>query len=165
MIRYLIAFLALCLVAALAVAGWQHHALANAHAARDRAQAEAIASQFELSLSRIDRQVETHYLERIQIVHDAIKPIEIKVPVYVSPTTDRAFPLPVGFVRLHDAAADLSDLPTPGTIDGTASAVEASTAAGVVVSNYGTYHEIAEQLIALQAWVRERSKLECGAHE
>ena len=27
-----------------------------------------------------------------------------KVPIYVTPQTDRAFPLPWGFVRLHDAA-------------------------------------------------------------
>lgn len=87
------------------------------------------------------------------------KTVEIvrKVPVYVTKEVDRAFPLPCGFVRLHDAAArgiapSEVSLP-PGKSDGDACPVTASFAATVIVQNYGQYDLTAGQLKDLQAWV------------
>lgn len=64
-----------------------------------------------------------------------------KVAQYVSPETDRAFPLPCGFLRLHDAAANGIDaaavsLPT-GKADTDKCDVKASAAAGIIQDNYG----------------------------
>jgi hypothetical protein len=81
-----------------------------------------------------------------------------KVPQYVPPPVDARFPLPWGFVRLHDAAAAGVDLPaaTPGAggPDDAASGVAASAAAAVIVANYGDCRADQARLAALQAWAR-----------
>ena len=58
-------------------------------------------------------------------------------------------------MRLHDAAAT-GELPEPTRDAGAAAAgIALSAVAGTVVANYQTCHENAEQLRALQVWVRE----------
>ena len=60
-----------------------------------------------------------------------------------------------GFVRLHDAAA-ANALPEPARdADAAAAGIALSTVAGTVATNYQICHENAEQLRALQGWVRE----------
>lgn len=79
-----------------------------------------------------------------------------EVPSHVSPETDARFPLPVGLVRLHDAAAaglELSAVPDPaGRADGEASSIAPSQFAAVVATNYGTCREDQSRLSAWQAW-------------
>jgi hypothetical protein len=58
-------------------------------------------------------------------------------------------------VRLHDAAA-AGELPKPARdADAAATGLALSAVAGTFSANYQTCHENAEQLRALQAWVRE----------
>lgn len=63
-----------------------------------------------------------------------------RVQTYVSPETDRLFPLPCGFIRLHDAAARsvaAPAVPIPtGKADGDRCDVTASYAATVIQQNY-----------------------------
>lgn len=64
-----------------------------------------------------------------------------KVPQYVTPETDKRFPLPCGFVRLHDAGANgieaaAVSLPA-GKTDGDECPVTPSAAASIIQSNYG----------------------------
>ena len=95
--------------------------------------------------------------DRIGIVYRTLRE---EIPTHVSPETDRRFVLPVGLVRLHDAAArgvELSRVPDPaGEPDDAASRVQPSDLAGAVVDNYGACRADAEQLTALQAWVRRQ---------
>jgi hypothetical protein len=81
-----------------------------------------------------------------------------KVPEYVTPAADARYPLPWGFVRLHDAAVAGVDLPAvaagPDRPDDAPSDVAASTAAAVIVSNYGDCHADQDRLAAFQAWAR-----------
>jgi hypothetical protein len=68
---------------------------------------------------------------------------------------DAACTINRGFVRLHDAAA-AGELPEPARdADAAAAGIALSAVAGTVAANYQTCHENAEQLRALQAWVRE----------
>ena len=68
---------------------------------------------------------------------------------------DAACTINRGFVRLHDAAA-AGELPKPaGDADAPAAGLALSAVAGTVAGNYQSCHENAEQLRALQAWVRE----------
>lgn len=64
-----------------------------------------------------------------------------KVSQYVSPETDKHFPLPCGFVRLHDAGAngiEPAAVPLPaGKTDGDECPVTPSAAASIIQSNYG----------------------------
>ena len=80
-----------------------------------------------------------------------------KVPVHVTPAADRACVVPLGFVRVHDAAAagDLSALSgAPGQSDDAPSGLALSAVAGAVVANYGTCNTTAQQLSDLQAWLK-----------
>ena len=99
--------------------------------------------------------VVTEYVDRVRLMREKGDTIIKEVPVYVPAQADAACTVNRGFVRLHDAAA-AGELPTPtGDPDATASGLALSTVAGTVTANYQACHETAEQLRALQEWVRE----------
>jgi hypothetical protein len=153
--KYLTLTLAALLVVACGVAWWFHHEQADTSAQLVTAQAAAIASDFEASAARADVTRVTVYVDRVRVIHDATMTLQQEIPRYVTPDTDRAYPLPVGFVRVHDAAAaGVPLLPSAGDSDAAASGVAASTALGVIAGNYGACHEAAAQLTALQDWVK-----------
>lgn len=100
----------------------------------------------------------TKYVDRVKIVREAGATIIKEVPVYVSPEADAACVLSRGFVRLHDAAA-AGVVPEPaGGPDASPAGIALSTVAGTVADNYQRCRENAEQLIGLQAWIREMNK-------
>lgn len=99
--------------------------------------------------------VVTQYVDRVRVVREKGDTITKEVPVYVPVQADAACTINRGFVRLHDAAA-ASELPKPaGDADAPAAGLALSAVAGTVAGNYQSCHENAEQLRALQAWVRE----------
>ena len=99
--------------------------------------------------------VVTQYVDRVRIVREKGDTIIKEVPVYVPVQADAACTINRGFVRLHDAAA-AGALPEPaGDTDAAAADIALSTVAATVATNYQTCHETAEQLRALQTWVRE----------
>jgi hypothetical protein len=149
LLKPLATLLAALLLAALAVIVWQRHHSADLSARLARAQADTFAALFDASAARLDVKIVTRYVDRVRVVHDTTHTLQREIPSYVTPATDRAFPLPRGFVRLHDAAAT-GVLPGPArTTDAEASDVTASRAAGVITANYGTCLAIREQLNAV----------------
>jgi hypothetical protein len=99
--------------------------------------------------------VVTQYVDRVRVVREKGETIIKEVPVYVPVKADAACTINRGFVRLHDAAA-AGDLPEPaGDADAAAAGVALSAVAGTVAANYQTCHENAQQLRALQTWIRE----------
>ena len=84
--------------------------------------------------------------------------IEREVPTHVTAEIDDRFPVPVGFVRVHDAAAlglPVADVHDPaGRPDDAAADVAASEAATVIAGNYAACADTAERLRSLQAWWR-----------
>lgn len=90
-----------------------------------------------------------------QTVRVETRTIIEKVPVYVTVEADRLYPVPVGFVRLHDAAAAGSSATLP---DGAGEPADApsglafSAVARTVVGNYGQCLEWRAQLIGWQDW-------------
>ena len=100
-------------------------------------------------------QVVTRYVDRVRVVREKGDTIIKEVPIYVPVQADAACTINRGFVRLHDAAA-AGELPEPARDpDAPAAGLALSAVAGTVAANYQTCHENAEQLRALQAWVRE----------
>ena len=100
-------------------------------------------------------EVITEYVDRIRVVREKGDTIIKEVPVYVPVQADAACTINRGFVRLHDAAA-AGALPEPARdTDAAAADIALSAVAGTVATNYQTCHETAEQLRALQTWVRE----------
>jgi hypothetical protein len=99
--------------------------------------------------------VVTRYVDRVRVVREKDDAIIKEVPVYVPVQADAACRINRGFVRLHDAAA-ANDLPEPaGDADAAASGIALSAVAATVTDNYRICHENAEQLRALQGWVRK----------
>lgn len=101
-------------------------------------------------------QVRVEYRDRIQVVKERggeiVREVEKLVPVGVC-TLDARFRV------LHDAAA-VGRLPraTAG-VDGAGEAVDQAAAARTVAENYGICHENAEQLTALQGWIKAQQKI------
>jgi len=121
-----------------------------ATAAQQQAQAQAQILQAEATV-----QVITQYVDRIQIVREKGDTIIKEVPVYVPAQADAACTINRGFVRLHDAAA-AGQLPEPARdADADSAGIALSAVAGTVAANYQTCHENAEQLKALQDWIRQ----------
>jgi hypothetical protein len=84
-----------------------------------------------------------------------------KVPTYVTPETDNRFPLPCGFVRLHDAAAsgvEAAAVPIPANLaDGQQCPVTASYAASIIAGNYGLALGWRADLQAWEKWYAEQA--------
>lgn len=145
--------LALLLVAARVEVGRLERRIAASELARGAAvaaAAEARARQDERA-----RQIEAVAVARIRKVREASQTLLEKVRAHVSSEADDRCVVPVGFVRLHDAAA--SGLPASGPAglaDDAASGTALSGVGAALVQNYGIARENAEQLKALQAWVR-----------
>lgn len=78
-----------------------------------------------------------------------------RVPVYVTPEIDRDYPVPVGFVRLHDAAAAGSTAALPdraGEPADAPSGVPLSAVADTVVGNYASCTDDRSRLAGWIEW-------------
>ena len=112
-------------------------------------------SQIQTRQAQATVQVVTQYVDRIQVVREKGDTILKEVPIYVPVQADAACPINLGLVSLHDAAAT-GELPTtPGDIDAPAEGLALSALASAVATNYQICHENAEQLKALQDWIRQ----------
>lgn len=89
--------------------------------------------------------------ERVRVVY---RTLYRSIPDVLTPEVDRAFPVPCGALRLHDAAAAGSaELPpSPGCADDVASDVEISRLMGTVTDNYETASQCRATVIAWQDW-------------
>ncbi|MGO1069241.1 hypothetical protein [Lysobacter sp. CA199] len=111
-------------------------------------------------LALASERVVTRYVDRVQVVRGNAQIITKEIPIYVTPTADAACTVPVGFVRLHDAAAANEPTgPSPGHPDAPSAGVALSDVAGVVADNYAACHANAEQVIGLQDYVRELQRI------
>jgi len=70
--------------------------------------------------------------------------------------------VPKSFVLLHDSAAKNEVPNTSKGIDGSASGTNLSTIGETVTINYNNYHQLSEQLKALQDWVSSQEKIYNG---
>lgn len=152
--KILTSALATLLLAALCAVTWQHHRLGALDAELSRAEATTVSLAFEIDAARTSIHVVTKYVDRVRVVREQTTQLQREIPRYVTPSTDDRFPLSVGFVRLHDAAATGLPLGAPGAADATRSVIATSTATDVIAGNYGICRETAEQLTRLQEWVR-----------
>jgi hypothetical protein len=136
-------------------AGWKVHDWRDGAAQVHAAAAAAKTIQRQAAASQTIAVADQAAPDRVRTV---TRTLIQKVPVYVSATTDLRYPLPLGFVRLHDAAVagDHLSAAAPGSVgpDDAPSGVAASAAAAVIVGNYGACHADQARLAELQAWAR-----------
>lgn len=116
-------------------------------------QQQAAAKQKE-QRAEVTERVVTKYVDRVKTVYVRGQTIVKEVPVYVPLDSPD---LPPGFRVLHDAAAQ-GILPNPAGIPD-APSVPAQDAAATIAENYTTCRATAEQLTALQEWVRGQQQL------
>lgn len=114
--------------------------------------AESMAIQLDADLrdARANTKVVTQYVDRVREIRVKGDTIIQRVPVYVTKEADAACTVPVGFVRLHDAAA--ANLPPgdPGDADARDSGLALSAVAETVSDNYTACHAVVAQLDALK---------------
>jgi len=146
---------AIALVAAVVVIAIQHARLVDAGQRVDDLARDLRERTTERDAARRDVKVVTQYVDRVQVVRAKGDTIIKEVPVYVDREADRACTVPVGFVRVHDGAAANLPVGGPRNADAAPSGVALSAVAATVAGNYTTCHENAEQLISLQARVRD----------
>lgn len=112
--------------------------------------------QVEAATAALNVRVSTAEAVAQKAIRDRSTALKKEIPRVLTPAVDLAFALPVGFVRIHDAAAsdvELSRIPNPpGLSDDQASSVEISRAAAVIAANYAECHAVAQRLISLQDW-------------
>lgn len=153
----LAALLVVVLLLGIIVALVQQRRIDGVARQRDDAEAQRDAAIEQRDAASGDAKVITRYVDRVQYVREAGATIVKEVPIYVTPEADRACSVPVGFVRLHDAAAENRPLAGPaGDPDAPAAGIALSTVASTVADNYTSCHAIREQLIGLQDAVRQR---------
>lgn len=147
-------------VAALAVAligfGWikgASHVQARWDAAIHQQALQTAAARERQAQATVE--VVTQYVDRVRVVREKGETIIKEIPVYVPVQADAACTINRGFVRLHDAAA-AGELPEHARdADAAPAGISLSAVAGTIADNYQTCHENAEQLRALQEWVRD----------
>lgn len=103
--------------------------------------------------------VVTKYVTNVEVVKEKGDAIIKEVPKYITKADDTQCVIPNGFVLLHDSASRNEVPDSTRSIDGGASDVKLSGVTTTVTENYTTYHKVAEQLKALQNWVKEQQQI------
>lgn len=168
----IIAAICLALGASAGAAGaWkiQDGNIASIQLAQEKAQGKAVADAIkkERAAAKISaeagRKAEDHQVKIRNVTRTIIR----EVPRYVSVEADARCVLPVGFLRVHDAATSGSPvsetLDPAGRPDDAPAGVDCSAAAAVIAENYGAYRSVAQQLIDLQDLVEAQVHLGEGA--
>jgi apolipoprotein N-acyltransferase len=89
--------------------------------------------------------------KQIEVVHD-------KIIETITVKDDSMCVLPESFVRVHNASATGIPESTP-RVDGAPSGVALSDAERTIADNYEAYHKVANELTALQKWVKEQGDI------
>lgn len=106
--------------------------------------------------AKVGAEHEARQVEIRTVYRDLIR----EVPHVVTPEMDRAYPLSVGWVRLHDAGAlGVPLAPDPsGRADDAPSEVDSADAIGIILDNYETANQCRSTVLAWQDWYRSVSR-------
>ncbi|MDZ7655576.1 MAG: hypothetical protein U0997_06495 [Sulfurimicrobium sp.] len=132
-------------------AGYRH--ASNKHAAEALDIERAASARYRAEIKRADElaaQLETVKTQTRTVTKTIVR----KVNHYVTPLSASRCSIPLGFVRLHNAAAENRLPEAPGLDADAASGVDLAAVAGTVAENYGECHAWRDQLNALIDWHR-----------
>lgn len=112
----------------------------------------------------VTERVVTRYVQGAERVRTVTQNTLVEVPRVIPVEVDRAYgSMPVGFVRVWNAAVagnPVSAVPDPaGRPDDARSGIDPSAVAANAVQNFGVCRLNADQLTALQQWIREQAAL------
>jgi hypothetical protein len=123
------------------------------------AEAKLEVAKKEAQSAEVTTQVVTKYIDRVKIVKEKGDVIVQEVPKYITMESDAKCDVPNSFVVLHDSAVKNEIPDAARASDARTSSVKISGIATTVAENYGTCHEVREQLKSLQEWIREQERL------
>jgi len=113
----------------------------------------------EVKSAEVTTEIVTKYIDRIKIVKEKSNVIVKEIPTYITKVDDAKCAVPNGFVLLHDSASR-NEVPDAARVsNASASDVKISEVAGTVIENYTTYYQLAEQLKALQDWIKQQQTI------
>lgn len=160
-----VALALLATLAAVATLGaWATQRYQRAQQRADAAERTVASLRSQLDSTATAAVTVTRYVDRLETIRIKGDTLIKEIPRYVTPQADAARTVPVGFVRLHDAAAAGSLLdPGAGAADATPSGLALSAVAGTVAGNYTASLANAEQLTELQALLRSQGAAIIGA--
>lgn len=136
-------------------AGWQAHVMFEKALGGQQVAQAARVEQAQAQVSH--RAAETHAAHQEQI-HVVYRTLREEVPTLVSPEVVDRYDIPVGYVRLFNAAAlGVPAVPDPaGRADEEPSGAGYDTLAGATVENGLACAQARAGLADLQAWVRDQ---------
>jgi hypothetical protein len=128
----------------------------------DRGEAAVKAAQAKAVTQIVDRQSRITF--HVSQTFDAVKISDAaatqkqvqEIPSHVSQKADADCPVPLGFVRVFNGAAHGPVPQAAAGADDTPSGAQLSDVARATVENDGQYDQVADQLKALQDWVRQQ---------
>lgn len=123
------------------------------------AQQEAEIEKLKAASNTATTKIVTKYIERTKVVKEKSNAIIKEIPKYITKDADANCTIPKSAIVLHDAASQNRVPDAAAGIDEGPSGVTLSRLLDTTVLNYGTFHEVKEQLKALQDWVREQKKI------
>ena len=130
---------------------------------------EARVAEVKLEMAKKDAEsaeattkIVTKYVTVDRIVKEKGDAIVKEIPKFISKDADAKCVVPNGFVLLHDSASKNEVPDSTRGVDEGASKVKLSGIAETVTTNYTTYHQVSEQLKALQDWVKEQKRIYNG---
>ncbi|HVW75201.1 MAG TPA: hypothetical protein VHC39_16305 [Rhizomicrobium sp.] len=148
-------YLAIAGACAVALWGYGQYEFGRGEAAMRAAQAKAVTRIVDRQ-SRITLKVSQTF-DAVKIADAAATQKQLQeVKTHVSEKADADCTVPLGFVRVFNTAVHG---PIPGAAagaDDTPSGAQLSDVAQVTVQNDGQYDQVADQLRALQNWVRQQ---------
>ncbi|HEY2009533.1 MAG TPA: hypothetical protein VGH23_11120 [Rhizomicrobium sp.] len=148
-------YLAIACACALALWWYGQHEFNRGEAAVKAAQAKAAAQIIDRQ-SRITLQVSQTF-DAVKIADAAATQTRLnEVTTHVSEKADADCPIPLGFVRVFNGAAHGPVPQAAAGADDAPSGAQLSDVAKASVQNDGQYDQVADQLKALQGWVRQQ---------
>lgn len=135
-------------------AGWQAHVMWDKAMTAQTTAAVARVEQKQAAVAAKAGADHAKSAAKTRVVYETLVK---EVPVYVPASADDRCVVPLGFVRLHDAAAQgvPAPAPDPGEPADAPSGVALSAVASTVVANYGTCASNTGQLVDLIALLRK----------
>lgn len=123
------------------------------------ADAKLEMSKKETASAEASTKVVTKYVTKVEIVKEKGDAIIKEIPKFITANADGQCVIPNGFVLLHDSASRNEVPDSTRSVDEGASSVKLSGVATTVTENYTAYHKVAEQLKALQEWIKEQQSI------
>lgn len=128
--------------------GWYYYHKAESEIKRIEAESKAATLK-----------IEAEYNEKLSQTKQRGETIVKYVDKYITTEADAKCVIPNSFVVLHNGAVHNQVPDTSRAADESPSGVALSTTTKIVVDNYNTYHEVSQQLISLQKWIKEQQKI------